>query len=90
MKRIIIMMMVKDFPGGTVGKKPVQGTQILSLIPAHALGQLSPYTTTTEPALWTLGATTTEHTGYSYWSPSSYSLCSAIREKPMQEDPALQ
>ena len=30
--KIIIIITVKDFPGGTVGEKPTQGTQMLSLV----------------------------------------------------------
>ena len=45
----------RDFPGGAVVKNrlPMQGTRVQALVweDPHAAGQLSPYATTTEPAL---------------------------------------
>ena len=48
----------KDFPGGTVVKNLLFNARDTSLIPAqrtkipHAMGQLSPCATTTEPIFW--------------------------------------
>ena len=48
----------KDFPGGTVVKNLLSNAGDTSLIPAqrtkilHAMGQLSPCATTTEPTFW--------------------------------------
>ena len=73
----------------------MQETQVQSLsrkIP-HAKEQLSLYTTTTEPVLQSLGATTTEPMCCNYWSLHNLEpqLCSkkspgtATREKPLSQ-----
>ena len=53
------------FPGGSVVKNPPASVGDTGLIPGlgrfpHAVEQLSPCAIATEPALWSLGATTTE------------------------------
>ena len=46
----------------------------------HAVEQLSPCATTTEPVLWSLGTATTEPMFLNYWSSCAWSPCSARRE----------
>ena len=55
-----------NFPGGPVVKNPSCSAGNTDSIPglrtkiAHGVGQLSPYATSTEPALYSLRAATTE------------------------------
>ena len=51
-----------------------QGTQVQSLVWEDTVGQLSPYATTNEPVLWSLGAATGE-------ASMPESLCSSMRSQ---------
>ena len=77
---------------------PMEETRLWSLlweIP-HALEQLSPYTTTTEPVLQSLGTATTEPRRHSYWNLSALGpmLCNKRshrnEEHATREDPSQQ
>ena len=65
-----------DFPGGSVVKNPPANAGENRFDPwsrkvPHAVEQLSPWATTTEPALYSPRATATEPTRHNYWSPCS-------------------
>ena len=53
----------------------------------HAVEQLSPCATTTEPALWSPRATTTEPACHNYWRPCAKSPCSATRQETTMRSP---
>ena len=75
----------RDFPRGAAVKNPPANAGDTGSSPGQgrshmAAEQLSRCATTTEPALWSLGATTTEPTCHSCWGPRARSPCSATGE----------
>ena len=84
-----------DLPGGPVVKNPSASAEDAGLIPwsgkiSHTTVELSQCSPTTGPALWSLGATTTEPTQHNYQSLHTLGLVLCNKRSHGNEKPGLE